>query len=161
MSVHSWSRPDLIRERHLDLRRLDFNGAVLDSRAGFAGRAGPPKRPNPIPKHWPAWGLAGHRIPACGAPNGERRSGLHFLRQQNPPDMPRLDREFRPTQIGKRRDSAPVAADGRANRYQPAYSRLEEFPCSAGRRKFLKPLCPGRGLDIARSRRRPSDGLLT
>jgi hypothetical protein len=41
MDVHSWTRPDLIRERHLDLlRRLDFDGAVLDSRAGFAGRAG-------------------------------------------------------------------------------------------------------------------------
>ena len=65
---------------------------------------------------------------------------LHFLRVQSPPDMARLDREFgltdsRNAEILHQWLLMAVKAE-----YQPAYTRLEEFLCTVGRRKFLRPL---------------------
>lgn len=65
---------------------------------------------------------------------------LHFLRSQDPPDMPRLDREFH---LSESRNSEilfqwllmAVMED-----YQPAFHQVGPFLKSVGRRKFLKPL---------------------
>ena len=65
---------------------------------------------------------------------------LHFLRLQNPPDMPRLDREFRPAQSGNSEILHQWLLMAVKTGYRPAYPKLEEFLCSVGRRKFLKPL---------------------
>lgn len=65
---------------------------------------------------------------------------LHFLRLQNPPDMPRLDREFHLAQSGNAEIQHQWLLMAVKNGYQPAYAKLEEFLCSVGRRKFLKPL---------------------
>jgi leukotriene-A4 hydrolase len=65
---------------------------------------------------------------------------LHFLRSQNPPDMPRLDREFhfsesRNSEILFQWLHMAVIAD-----YRPAFPKVSRFLKSVGRRKFLKPL---------------------
>jgi hypothetical protein len=65
---------------------------------------------------------------------------LHFLRSQNPPDLPRLDREFHLTHSGNSEILhewllMAVKAD-----YQPAFPRVGQFLKSVGRRKFLKPI---------------------
>jgi aminopeptidase N len=65
---------------------------------------------------------------------------LHFLRSQDPPDIPRLDREFHFTDSGNSEILhqwllMAVQAD-----YAPAYPKVEEFLASVGRRKFLKPI---------------------
>jgi len=65
---------------------------------------------------------------------------LHFLRGQDPPDMPRLDREFGFTQSGNSEIVHQWLLMAVRTRYEPAYPKLEEFLCSVGRRKFLKPL---------------------
>jgi leukotriene-A4 hydrolase len=80
---------------------------------------------------------------------------LHFLRLQNPPDMPRLDREFRPAQSRNSEILHQWLLMAVQSGYQPAYPKLEEFLCSVGRRKFLKPLYSelmktGEGRDLAR-----------
>jgi hypothetical protein len=65
---------------------------------------------------------------------------LHFLRAQQQPDLARLDREFRLTESGNSEILARWLQMAVAGSYAPAYPRLEEFLCSVGRRKFLKPL---------------------
>jgi leukotriene-A4 hydrolase len=65
---------------------------------------------------------------------------LHFLRLQSPPDMPRLDREFHLMQSGNAEILHQWLLMAVKTGYQPAYPKLEEFLCSVGRRKFLKPL---------------------
>jgi leukotriene-A4 hydrolase len=65
---------------------------------------------------------------------------LHFLRSQTSPDLARLDREFRLTQSGNSEILAQWLQMAIPRNYEPAYARLEEFLCSVGRRKFLKPL---------------------
>ena len=65
---------------------------------------------------------------------------LHFLRTQKDPDMARLEREFHLSGSGNSEIlNQWFLMSIRAN-YQPAFERLEEFLCSVGRRKFLKPL---------------------
>ena len=65
---------------------------------------------------------------------------LHFLRAQQEPDMARLDREFHLTESGNAEILHQwLLMSVRAN-YQPAFPRMEQFLCSVGRRKFLKPL---------------------
>ena len=65
---------------------------------------------------------------------------LHFLRSQTSPDLERLDREFHLNQSGNSEILAQWLLMAIAQNYEPAYPRLEEFLCSVGRRKFLKPL---------------------
>jgi len=65
---------------------------------------------------------------------------LHFLRLQDPPDMPRLDREFHLTQSGNSEILHQWLLMAVKTGYQPAYPKLEDFLCGVGRRKFLKPL---------------------
>jgi len=65
---------------------------------------------------------------------------LHFLRSQTMPDLARLDREFHLTQSGNSEILAQWLQMAIAGNYEPAYPRVEEFLCSVGRRKFLKPL---------------------
>ncbi len=65
---------------------------------------------------------------------------LHFLRTLKAPDPARLDREFHLMDSGNSEILhqwllMAVRAD-----YEPAYPKVEEFLCSVGRRKFLKPL---------------------
>jgi hypothetical protein len=56
------------------------------------------------------------------------------------PDLARLDREFHLTQSGNSEILAQWLQMAIAGNYEPAYPRVEEFLCSVGRRKFLKPL---------------------
>ena len=65
---------------------------------------------------------------------------LHFLRRQDPPDMQRLDGEFQFTRSGNSEILHQWLLMAVRSGYRPAYPRLEEFLCSVGRRKFLKPL---------------------
>jgi aminopeptidase N len=65
---------------------------------------------------------------------------LHFLRRQDPPDMERLDREFQLTQRGNSEILHQWLLMAVRSGYPAAYPKLEEFLCSVGRRKFLKPL---------------------
>ena len=65
---------------------------------------------------------------------------LHFLRVQNPPDMARLDGEFHFTQSGNSEILHQWLLMAVQTGYEPAYAKLEEFLCSVGRRKFLKPI---------------------
>jgi leukotriene-A4 hydrolase len=65
---------------------------------------------------------------------------LHFLRSQQDPDLARLDREFHLTDSGNSEILARWLQMAIVGGYAPVYARLEEFLCSVGRRKFLKPL---------------------
>jgi aminopeptidase N len=65
---------------------------------------------------------------------------LHFMRSQTSPDLPRLDAEFGFTGSGNSEILAQWLQMAIAGNYAPADPRLEEFLCSVGRRKFLKPL---------------------
>jgi aminopeptidase N len=65
---------------------------------------------------------------------------LHFLRSQAEPDMARLDREF---QLSESRNSEILhqwLLMSVERGYRPAEQKVEEFLCSVGRRKFLKPI---------------------
>lgn len=65
---------------------------------------------------------------------------LHFLRSLKSPDLAALDREFHLTESGNSEILAQWLQMAIAGRYEPACGKLEEFLCSVGRRKFLKPL---------------------
>ena len=65
---------------------------------------------------------------------------LHFLRSQKPPDMERLDREFRLSESGNAEILHQWLLMAVENGYQPAMPKVEQFLCSVGRRKFLKPI---------------------
>jgi aminopeptidase N len=65
---------------------------------------------------------------------------LHFLRSQDPPDMPRLDREFHFTDSGNSEILHQWLWMAVKAGYQPAYPKVGPFLKSVGRRKFLKPL---------------------
>ena len=54
--------------------------------------------------------------------------------------MPALDAEFHFTQSGNSEILAQWLQMSIAGNYERVYPRLEEFLCSVGRRKFLKPL---------------------
>ena len=65
---------------------------------------------------------------------------LHFLRTRQDPDMARLDREFHFTESGNSEIIAQWLMMAIRADYRPAFPRLEQFLCSVGRRKFLRPL---------------------
>jgi len=65
---------------------------------------------------------------------------LHFLRSQQNPDMPRLDREFHFTDAGNSEILHQWLVMAVQLNYSPAFPRVEQFLTSVGRRKFLKPL---------------------
>ena len=65
---------------------------------------------------------------------------LYFLRIQEQPDLPQLDREFHFTASGNAEILCQWLQMAVAAGYEPAFGRLEEFLCSVGRRKFVKPL---------------------
>ena len=65
---------------------------------------------------------------------------LHFLRKLQDPDMPRLDREFHLTESGNSEILNQWLLMSVKAGYEPAFGKLEQFLCSVGRRKFLKPL---------------------
>lgn len=65
---------------------------------------------------------------------------LHFLRSQESPDMPRLDREFRLTESGNSEILHQWLLMALKANYEPALGKVEEFLCAVGRRKFLKPM---------------------
>jgi aminopeptidase N len=65
---------------------------------------------------------------------------LHFLRSQHPPDMARLDREFRFTESGNAEILHQWLLMAVKAGYQPAYPKVAAFLKSVGRRKFLKPI---------------------
>jgi hypothetical protein len=65
---------------------------------------------------------------------------LHFLRTRREPDLTALDRQFGFTRSGNAEILCQWLETAVEAGYEPAYPRLEEFLCSVGRRKFLKPL---------------------
>ena len=65
---------------------------------------------------------------------------LHFLRTQDPPDMPRLDRQFHLTDSTNSEILHQWLLMAVKANYQPALPKIEPFLCSVGRRKFLKPI---------------------
>ena len=65
---------------------------------------------------------------------------LHFLRMLENPDMSRLEREFHFTESGNSEILHRWLLMSVKANYQPAFGKLEQFLCSVGRRKFLKPL---------------------
>jgi aminopeptidase N len=65
---------------------------------------------------------------------------LHFLRSQKAPDLAALDREFHFTESGNSEILAEWLQMAVTGNYEPAWPKVEEFLCSVGRRKFLKPL---------------------
>jgi hypothetical protein len=65
---------------------------------------------------------------------------LHFLRLLETPDLPRLDREFHFGESGNSEIQQQWLLMSIRSGYEPAFSALERFLCSVGRRKFLKPL---------------------
>jgi aminopeptidase N len=65
---------------------------------------------------------------------------LHFLRSQKSADLAALDREFHFTESGNSEILAEWLQMAVARNYEPARPKVEEFLCSVGRRKFLKPL---------------------
>ena len=68
------------------------------------------------------------------------QSWLHFLRMLDPPDMARLDREFRLGESGNSEILHQYLLMAVRAGHRPAFPRLIEFLNSVGRRKFLKPL---------------------
>jgi aminopeptidase N len=65
---------------------------------------------------------------------------LHFLRSRRTADLAALDREFHLTRSGNSEILCQWLLMALETGYQPAYPRAEEFLCSVGRRKFIKPL---------------------
>jgi hypothetical protein len=65
---------------------------------------------------------------------------LHFLRGQKHPDLAGLEREFHFTESGNSEILCQWLQMAVQGEYEPAYPRLDEFLCSVGRRKFIKPL---------------------
>ena len=65
---------------------------------------------------------------------------LHFLRSQDPPDMPRLDREFHLTESGNSEILHQWLWMAVKAGYEPAYPKVGQFLKAVGRRKFLKPI---------------------
>jgi leukotriene-A4 hydrolase len=65
---------------------------------------------------------------------------LHFLRVLDHLDLARLDREFHFSTWSNSEILCQWLLMAVRTCYEPAYSRLENFLCSVGRRKFLKPL---------------------
>jgi aminopeptidase N len=65
---------------------------------------------------------------------------LHFLRKLESPEMARLDREFHFSDSGNPEILHQWLLMSVKANYRPAYNKLEQFLCSVGRRKFLKPL---------------------
>jgi aminopeptidase N len=65
---------------------------------------------------------------------------LHFLRILENPDLARLDREFHFSETGNSEIQHQWLLMSIRSGYEPAFSALERFLCSVGRRKFLKPL---------------------
>ena len=65
---------------------------------------------------------------------------LHFLRSQTAPDMARLDREFRLSESGNAEILHQWLLMAVERGYRPAMPKVEQFLCSVGRRKFLKPI---------------------
>jgi len=65
---------------------------------------------------------------------------LHFLRSQNPPDMPRLDSEFHFTDSRNSEILFQWLLMAVKTGYSPALPKVAEFLKSVGRRKFVKPL---------------------
>ena len=54
--------------------------------------------------------------------------------------MAQLDREYRFTESGNSEITAQWLLMAIRAGYEPAFGKLEQFLCSVGRRKFLKPL---------------------
>jgi aminopeptidase N len=65
---------------------------------------------------------------------------LHFLRSRKHSDLARLEHEFHFTESGNSEILCQWLQMAVESGYEPAYPRLEEFLCSVGRRKFVKPL---------------------
>ncbi len=65
---------------------------------------------------------------------------LHFLRSQDKPDMAGLDAQFHLTESCNSEILAEWLAMSVKENYAPAWPRLEEFLCTVGRRKFVRPL---------------------
>ena len=65
---------------------------------------------------------------------------LHFLRSQKQPDMARLEREFHFGESGNSEILHQWLLMAVEQNYQPAFPKVEQFLCSVGRRKFLKPI---------------------
>jgi leukotriene-A4 hydrolase len=65
---------------------------------------------------------------------------LHFLRSQDPPDMARLDREFRLSESRNSEILFQWLSMAVMENYAPALGGLGPFLKAVGRRKFLKPL---------------------
>jgi aminopeptidase N len=65
---------------------------------------------------------------------------LHFLRSQENPEMARLDAEYGFTESRNAEILAEWLLMAVREDYAPAWPRLEQFLCSVGRRKFVKPL---------------------
>ena len=65
---------------------------------------------------------------------------LHFLRGLKHPELARLEHEFHFTESGNSEILCEWLQMAVRGEYEPAYPRLEEFLCSVGRRKFIKPL---------------------
>ncbi|HUA62057.1 MAG TPA: M1 family metallopeptidase [Verrucomicrobiae bacterium] len=78
--------------------------------------------------------------PAAGT-QWSTQQWLHFLRSQpDPPDMPRLEREFHFTESRNSEILHQWLLMSVQNQFTPALSKVEEFLASVGRRKFLKPI---------------------
>ncbi len=69
--------------------------------------------------------------------NGSDKSDVVVL---DPQSMAELDQAFHLTQSGNSEIAFQWLLMSIRNRYEPAYSRLEEFLMTIGRRKFIKPL---------------------
>jgi leukotriene-A4 hydrolase len=65
---------------------------------------------------------------------------LHFLRTREDADMARLDHEYHFTDSGNSEITAQWLLMAIQENYRSAFPKLEQFLCSVGRRKFLKPL---------------------
>jgi len=65
---------------------------------------------------------------------------LHFLRTLKNPDLARLDREFHLTEAGNSEILHQWLLMAVRAQYEPAYSKMERFLVTVGRRKYLKPL---------------------
>jgi leukotriene-A4 hydrolase len=65
---------------------------------------------------------------------------LHFLRILENPNLARLDREFHLGETGNSEILCQWLQLSVRAHYSPAFPLLENFLCSVGRRKFLKPL---------------------
>jgi aminopeptidase N len=77
---------------------------------------------------------------SSGSAGWSTHEWLHFLRAQQHPDLARLEHEFHFTESGNSEILCQWLQMAVAGEYEPAYPKLEEFLCSVGRRKFIKPL---------------------